>query len=96
MAGTGVLVRLLERQRGRLAKNPDINRVIPLLIKKRFFSIMEEKQIANATNNSGRTDILIDKLSRDPEAVLGFCKALEECAPHLLTELLLDHGGKAE
>ncbi|XP_025081792.1 tight junction protein ZO-1-like isoform X3 [Pomacea canaliculata] len=93
MAGTGVLVRLLERQRGRLAKNPDINRVIPLLIKKRFFSIMEEKQIANATNNSGRTDILIDKLSRDPEAVLGFCKALEECAPHLLTELLLDHGG---
>ncbi|XP_076439126.1 tight junction protein 1-like [Babylonia areolata] len=92
MAGPGVWIRLLERHRARLTKDPDMNRVVPKLIKRRFFSDIEERQLAGATDASERTDLLLDKLSRDPDAFREFCMTLEECAPHLLTELLLDRG----
>lgn len=94
MAGTGVWVRLLERHRVRLAKDPDMNKVFTKLIKRGIFSIPEERHLVSAVDATERTDILIDKLSKDPDAFRNFCITLEECAPHLLTELLLDRGGK--
>ncbi|KAK7105466.1 hypothetical protein V1264_016838 [Littorina saxatilis] len=94
MAGTGVWIRLLERHRARLTKDPDMNRVVPKLIKRGFFSNVEERQLASVPDASERTDLVLDKLSRDPDAFRGFCMTLEECAPHLLTELLFDRGGK--
>ncbi|XP_070178926.1 tight junction protein ZO-1-like isoform X3 [Littorina saxatilis] len=92
MAGTGVWIRLLERHRARLTKDPDMNRVVPKLIKRGFFSNVEERQLASVPDASERTDLVLDKLSRDPDAFRGFCMTLEECAPHLLTELLFDRG----
>ncbi|KAK7491075.1 hypothetical protein BaRGS_00017639 [Batillaria attramentaria] len=94
MAGTGVWVRLLERHRARLSKDPDMNRVVTRLIKRGIFSIPEERQLASAVDASERTDLLIEKLSRDPEAFREFCMTLEECAPHLLSEFVFDCGGK--
>lgn len=87
-------IRLLERHRARLTKDPDMNRVVPKLIKRGFFSNIEERQLAGVSDASERTDLLLDKLSRDPDAFREFCMTLEECAPHLLTELLLDRGGE--
>ena len=93
MADVGILSRILEIQRSRVSKDPDMDNVFLSLLSKGFFSKFEEKQILNAIDPEDRTNILLDKVSRKPGSFRDICLALEEYAPHLLTHLLLDIGG---
>ena len=88
--------RLLERHKARLSKDPDVQRAYTKLIKRGFFTQLEERHLENASEASERTNILLDKLSttRNDGDLRIFLMTLEEVAPHLLTELLLDRGGK--
>ncbi|CAL1548287.1 unnamed protein product [Lymnaea stagnalis] len=92
MAGKSGIARLLERVRPIFLKELDINKLLPRLLSRGLFSVSEEKEILSPLNPKKRIDILLDILSsKDRVAFAEFCKSLEECAPHLLTSLVLEN-----
>ncbi|GFO31758.1 tight junction protein zo-1-like [Plakobranchus ocellatus] len=91
MAGKGGIGRLLERVRPKLVQELDINKVLPRLLRRGIFTVSEEKQILSPADPKTRTETLLDILcSKDRNAFVDFCKTLEECAPQLLTCIVLD------
>lgn len=91
MAGKSGIARQLERVRSKFVQELDINKVLPRLLRRGIFSVSEEKEILAPALPQKRIEVLLDILSKkDRNVFVEFCRSLEDCAPHLLTFIVLD------
>ncbi|XP_055873849.1 tight junction protein ZO-1-like isoform X3 [Biomphalaria glabrata] len=94
MAGKSGIARQLERVRLKFVQELDINKLLPRLLRRGIFTVTEEKEILSPPSPKKRTENLLDIISqKDRYAFAEFCKSLEECAPHLLTSLIVENQG---
>ena len=95
MASKSNISRQLDRVSQKFAKELDVNKVLPRLLRRGVFSVSEEKNVLGQNNPEERTKLMLDIISRKDKSVFAdFCKTLEECAPNLLTYLALESIGK--
>lgn len=91
MAGKSEVASQLERVRSTFVKELDVNKLLPRLSVRGLLTLSEKKEILSQTVAQKRTEVLLDILSlKDRSVFIEFCKILEDCAPHLLTALVLD------
>ena len=95
MSGKIGVARQIEKVRQTFVTELDVNKLLPRLLRRRIFTVAEEKKILGPSNPEERTELMLDIIStKDISAFTEFCHTLEECAPKMLTHLALEGIGK--
>lgn len=94
MAGKGGVSRLFARHKQLLMRELDVEKVIVRLVRKELISRTEERDILAIADPKRKCERFIDLMSKKGiPAFHEFCAVLEEIAPHLLTNFLLETSG---